>query len=72
MNLSEDQKLLFQELDGKPVLLPDNYVRLNYEYDPQNGGVPNPHIFNPDTQVFRDKINDSCYLCNGLVLTMQK
>jgi hypothetical protein len=49
MNLSEDQTLLLQELDGKPVLLHDNYVRRNYEYDPQDGGVPNLHICDPDT-----------------------
>ncbi len=29
MNLSEDQKLLLQELDGKPVVLPNNFVQLN-------------------------------------------
>ena len=72
MNLSEDQKLLLQELEGKPVLLPDNYVRRKYEYDPRDGGIPNPHICDPDTLVFRDKIHDSCYLCNDLVLTMNK
>jgi hypothetical protein len=72
MNLSEDQTQLLQELDGKPVLLPDNYVRRNYEYDPEYGGVPNPHICDPDTRVFRDKIHDSCYICNDLVLTMNK
>ena len=44
MNLSADQLQLLRDLDAKSVLLPDIYVRDKYEYRPQNGGIPNPHI----------------------------
>ncbi len=72
MILSKDQKLLLQELEGKPVLLSNNYVQHNYKYDPWKGGIPNLHICDPDTGLLCDKIHDICYLCNDLVLTMQK
>ena len=75
MNLSNDQLLLIQELDTNSVLLPDKYVRDHYEYRHQNGGVPNPHIYEPktnprDSDVYRKHINVHSYLCSDLLETM--
>ena len=77
MNLSADQLQLLCDLDAKSVLLPDIYVRDKYEYPPQNGGIPNPHICelatdpnNPD--VYREHINHHSYLCSDLLETMKK
>ena len=61
MNLSNDQLLLIQELDTNSVLLPDKYVRDHYEYRHQNGGVPNPHICEPKTNLSKPKIGTVAY-----------
>lgn len=72
LNLSKDQEHQLDEFKNKSVLLPDNYVRKYYEYDPHMGGLPNPHICHPDNGGMRDKILPCSYLCSDLIMAIEK
>jgi hypothetical protein len=47
--------------------MPDDIARILHNFDSEMGGVEIPHIFNPEKEMFRDKIHKDVFVCTNFV-----
>lgn len=62
----------FYELNGNRYIILDEIARILHNFNPETGGVEHPHILNPFSHQFREKIHKDAFVCNNFIGALQK
>jgi hypothetical protein len=52
--------------------MPDDIARILHNFNSEMGGVGIPHIFDPEKEMFRDKIHEDVFVCTDFVNALWK